>query len=81
MSQVAYDEIELSNGQKCRVSTVVVDDPIVQVIDFLTGEPEGPYETKVFPLDSYKEQDASHYATLEAALLGHLDMVKKWLAQ
>ncbi|HDZ39795.1 MAG TPA: hypothetical protein ENH62_16225 [Marinobacter sp.] len=42
---------------------------------------EGPpliFETMVFPLGEWNQQDMNRYSTLEQAKAGHADMVKNW---
>ena len=42
---------------------------------------EGPpliFETMVFPLGQWNEQDMDRYSTLKEAKAGHAAMVKKW---
>jgi hypothetical protein len=62
----------LENGY--RVSTVFLG------LDHSFGD--GPplwFETMVFPVDSYTEEDMERYSTWDEAEAGHIAMVRKWM--
>lgn len=66
---VAYEE-----GEALRVSTVF----LFLDHNFMGGQPI-LYESMVFPLDDYANQDSRRYHTREEALAGHSELVAEWL--
>ena len=70
-----YKVVASDNGKIYQVSTIWLGINH----NFADDGPPLIFESMVFPLDSYEDQDCRRYATEAEALAGHDELVSEWL--
>jgi len=76
-SDLDYKVVAKDSNDKWAVSTVWLGINH----NFAGAGPPLIFESMVFPLDSFEDQDCRRYSTLDDALAGHAELVSEWLVK